>query len=229
VISDEVARLAAGVDGVADAVQRDLFRVALIHTLKIAGRRDFTAPSVIEAFRRRVAQVATAAAALPREGPRPSFHIRGADTLPVDDSAARLVVTSPPYKDLDVEYGLLQIQRPAAGRSKRSLAVWALLGVPPVAKTVLCGGRGDAYDERIRPAMAEIRRVLADGCPAFFWIGFKTGGDKEGFLAALAAAGLKPVHLVAVGLSRDRVASSRSTHHGRDTGMLAKDYLIVCE
>ncbi len=228
-ISDEVARLAAGVDGVADAAQKDLFRVALIHTLKIAGRRDFTAPSVVEAFRRRVAQVAAAAAALPREGPPPLFHLRGADSLPVEDRAARLVVTSPPYKDLDVEYGLLQIQRPAAGRSKRSQAIWAILGVPPVAKTVLCGGRGDAYDERIRPAMAEIRRVLADGCPAFFWIGFKTGRDKEGFLASLTAARLAPRHVIGVGLGRDRVASSRSTHHGRDTGMLARDYLIVCE
>lgn len=230
VVSDEVARIAAGIDGVADAAQKDLFRVALIHVLKIAGRRDFAAESVIDGFRRRVGQVAAAAAALPRDLPRPSFRLGSAHALPeVDGGAARLVVTSPPYKDLDVEYGLLQIQRPAAGRSKRSRVISALLGVEPVAKTVLCGGRGEAYDERIRPAMAEIRRVLGAGCPAFFWIGFKTGRDKERFLELLAGAGLVPRHVIGVGLGRDRVASSRSTHHGRDTGMLARDYLIVCE
>src|SRR5262249_52621416 len=140
-----------------------------------------------------------------------------------------LVVTSPPYKDLDVEYGLLQIQRPAAGRSKRSQVIFALLGVEAVAKTVLCGGRGDAYYARIRPALAEARRVLAAGAPAFFWIGFKDVADREAFLACLDDAELTPRHVVSVGLGRDRVASSRSTHHGRDTGMLTGDCLIVCE
>jgi len=230
IISEEVARIAAGIDAVEDGAQADLFRVALIHTLKIAGRRDFRAASVMEALRRRVMQVAGAAAALPREGYRPSFRVGTAEEIrEVVAGEARLVVTSPPYKDLDVEYGLLQIQRPAAGRSKRSQVISALLRLPPVAKVLLCGGRGDVYYEKIRPAMAEIRRVLGEGCPAFFWIGFKTGRDRETFLAELTAARLIPRHVVGVGLGRDRVASSRSTHHGRETGMLARYYLIVCE
>src|SRR5262249_52847173 len=116
VISDEVAGLAAGIDGVSDGAVKDLLRVALIHVLKIAGRRDFAAPSVVEAFRRRVGQVADAASALPQDAPRPSFRLGSAEEIrEVGDGEARLVVTSPPYKDLDVEYGLLQIQRPAAG------------------------------------------------------------------------------------------------------------------
>ena len=204
--------------------------MALIHTLKVAGRRDFAGPSVVPGFRRHAGRMAVAAAALPRTGPRPEFRLAPAHALAeVADGAADLVVTSPPYKDLDVEYGLLQIQRPSLRRSKRSCAIFALLGTPVLPKTMLCGGRGSSYDQRIRPALAEIRRVLRPSAPAFFWIGFKTVADRDRLLASLVAVGLTPRHLVPVGLSRDRVASSRSTHHGRETGMLARDYLIACE
>jgi DNA methylase len=142
--------------------------------------------------------------------------------------AARLVVTSPPYKDLDVEYGLLQIQRRDLGKSKRSRVIWNLLGAPVQSKIELCGGRGATYWSRLAPALREIRRVLAPGAPAFFWTGFKTDGDRDAFVARLAEAGLPARHLVPVSLSSDRVASSRSTHHGRATGMMARDYLIGC-
>src|SRR5262249_16769172 len=141
--------------------------------------------------------------------------------------AARLVVTSPPYKDLDVEYGLIQLQRPHLNRSKRSRVIWALLGIEPVAKNALCGGRGATYWGQLEPAFAEIRPLLARGAPAFFWIGFKTDADRDGFVARLDAAGLPVAEMIPVGLSHDRVASSRSTHHGRATGMLASDYLII--
>jgi hypothetical protein len=165
---------------------------------------------------------------LPPSAPRPRFHHGPGHALPgVAQSAARLVVTSPPYKDLDVEYGLIQLQRRALQRSKRSRVIWSLLGVPPVAKTVLCGGRGEGYWSQLEPTLREIRRVLAPGAPAFFWIGFKTGADRDGFCGRLEDAGLRVTAMIPVGLSHDRVASSRSTHHGRPTGMLAKDVLIV--
>jgi hypothetical protein len=228
-IADELARLAAGLDGLAEGPPRDLLRVALIHAVKIAGRRDFTGASLIPLFRRRVGTILAGLAELPAAGPRPRFRTGSSAALPeVDDGAARLVVTSPPYKDLDVEYGLIQIQRRHLRKSKRSQVIWALLGVPPLPKAELCGGRGASYWARLGPALREIRRVLAPGAPAFFWIGFKTPDDREAFVAALDAAGLAPAELVPVGLSADRVASSRSTHHGRATGMLAEDFLIVC-
>ena len=229
-ISEEIAMLVAGIDAAPPGPPADLLRVALVHTLKIAGRRDFDAASILPAFRRRAGQIARAADALPREGPTPSFRLGSAHDLPeVEDGSARLVVTSPPYKDLDVEYGLLQIQRRALKRSKRSRAIFALLGAEPLPKAVLCGGRGAVYHERIRPALAEIRRILEPSATAFFWIGFKTYEDRQIFVGTLEDVGLAPRHLVAVGLGRDRVASSRSTHHGRDTGMLARDYLICCD
>jgi DNA methylase len=229
-ISEEIDRLAGGIAAALPDPALDLVTVALLHTIKVAGRRDFAAPSIVPGFRRHAERMAAAAAALPLSGPRPEFRLAPAhDLAGVADAAADLVVTSPPYKDLDVEYGLLQIQRPQVGRSKRSNAMFALLGTPVLPKLVLCGGRGSVYDRRIRPALAEIRRVLRPSAPAFFWIGFKTVDDRERLLTALVEVGLRPRHLVPVGLSRDRVASSRSTHHGRDTGMLARDYLVCCE
>jgi hypothetical protein len=175
-----------------------------------------------------VAHILDGLRALPTDGPRPRFHHGPGHALPgVEPGAARLVVTSPPYKDLDVEYGLIQLQRRALRRSKRSRVIWSLLGVAPVAKAVLCGGRGEGYWSHLEPTLREIRRVLAPGAPAFFWIGFKTAADRDGFCARLETAGLRVAALIPVELSHDRVASSRSTHHGRQTGMLAKDVLII--
>jgi hypothetical protein len=223
-IARELARLAAATDGL-PAELRDLFRVVIIHTLKIAGRRDFDDASILPTFERRARQVIRAAAALP-DGPRPAIVCRSNHDLG-DIGRAALVVTSPPYKDLDVEYGLLQIQRPALSRSKRSRAIWRLLGEPEIPKKTLCGGAGDAYFAALAPALAEVRRVLRRGAPAFFWTGFKTPDDRRRFERHLAVARLRLHGVVEVGLGRDRVASSRSTHHGRATGMLARDYLFV--
>jgi hypothetical protein len=46
-IADELARLAGGLDAVEDVAARDLLSVALVHAVKIAGRRDFTGTSVL--------------------------------------------------------------------------------------------------------------------------------------------------------------------------------------
>jgi hypothetical protein len=226
-IAGEVARLAAGTDD-APPPERDLLRVALVHAVRMSGRRDFDGESIVPLFRRRVEQIARGLEEIPRSAPRPRFRVGSCSSMPeLEDGAARLVVTSPPYKDLDVEYGLVQIQRPHLGRSKRSRLIWALLGEAPMPKNELCGGRGDAYFARLIGNLAEIRRVLGAGAPAFFWTGFKTTSDRDRFVAALAEAGLPVTRLIPARLSRDRVASSRSDHHGRPTNMLAQDYLIV--
>lgn len=228
-VADEIERLAAGLALLPVAPPRDLLCVALIYAIRIAGRRDFSAGSLLPIFRRRINVIVDAVAELPMGGSRPRFRTGWSNALPeVPSGAAALVVTSPPYKDLDVEYGLIQLQRPRLGISKRSRVVFALLGAPPMTKTALCGGRGSMYWNQLAPALAEIRRMLAPGAPAFFWIGFKTPDDRDAFVAHTAAAGLPAAHLIPVELGSDRVASSRSTHHGRATGMLAEDYLIAC-
>ncbi len=225
-IADEVARLAGGI--AAGGAIGDLLTLSLIHTVKLAGRRDFAAPSIVPLFERKAQQAARAVAALPRQDPRPSIACRSNHTLDLPGAAAQLVVTSPPYKDLDVEYALLQLQRPALGRSKRSSIVWRLLGAQPISKKALCGGAGGTYWRNLAPSLAETRRVLAGGAPAFFWTGFKTDEDRLAFQRHLAAAALPVALAIPVTLGRDRVASSRSTHHGRATGMLARDWLFAC-
>jgi len=220
-IAADLARLAAATDDLSPPF-RDLFRVVLIHTAKIAGRRDFTDKSVLPTFRRRATQVIRAVAALP-DGPRP--HIACRSNHDLDSPPAALVITSPPYKDLDVEYGLIQIQRP--GRSKRSQLIWRLLTEPEVPKRTLCGSSGDAYWSSLAPSLAATRRAVLRDSPAFFWTGFKKPDDRREFERHLTAAGFRLHAAIEVGLGRDRVASSRSTHHGRSTGMLARDYLFV--
>ena len=228
-LAAEIARLVAGIDAATDDAVRDLLRVALIHALKVAGRREFDDVSVAPLFRRRVERILDGLEALPRDVEPPRFRQGPCAAMPeLTDGAARLVVTSPPYKDLDVEYGLLQIQRPRLGRSKRSRAISALIGEPARPKSFFTGGRGGSYWEGLAPSLREIRRVLAPGAAAFFWTGFKTDADRERFVAELAAAALPAQHLIAAALSRDRVASSRSDHHRRPTGMMSRDWLIAC-
>jgi hypothetical protein len=227
-IADEIARLAGGIAGVGSSGVGDLLTLALINAVKLAGRRDFTAPSIVPLFQRKALQAARAVAALPDREPRPQIACRSNHSLELSAGSARLVVTSPPYKDLDVEYALLQLQRPALGKSKRSKIVWRLLGAPPISKKALCGGAGGTYWRHLAPSLAEIRRVLAVRSYAFFWTGFKTDEDRRAFEQHLGAAAMPVALAIPVTLGRDRVASSRSTHHGRPTGMLARDWLFGC-
>src|SRR5688572_28138305 len=56
-LAAEVARLAAGTDAAVDPAVRDLLRVALIHAIRMAGRRDFDGESIAPLFRRRVEKI----------------------------------------------------------------------------------------------------------------------------------------------------------------------------
>jgi SAM-dependent methyltransferase len=227
-VADEIERLAAGLDRVPAGAVRDLLTVSLIHAVKLAGRRDFDDESIVPLFRRKAEASLRAVLSLPEDGPRPRVEHGSNHEIPsVATGAAALVVTSPPYKDLDVEYGLLQIQRPTLGRSKRSQVIWRLLGREAVPKKTLCGGAGEAYWPTLDRSLAEIVRLLAPRAAAFFWTGFKTEDDQRRFEERLAAAGLDLVLTIPAVLSRDRVASSRSTHHGRPTGMLSRDVLFA--
>jgi hypothetical protein len=126
-----------------------------------------------------------------------------------------------------VEYGLIQLQRRKIGKSKRSDAIWRVLGVTQIPKTDLCGGRGDSYWEAFSQSVKEFKRILKDQRLGFFWIGFKNQDDQDTFCGLLENHHLAIEHMIQVRLGDDRVASSRSTHHGRETGMMKRDYLIV--
>ncbi len=222
--------------------EKDFLKLALIHTIKIIGRRDFTRNvndaqkilfdevpmhTALPLFEGKVKKMLTGIAEIPKTAPRPKFFCASNHHMKLENQCVDLIVTSPPYKDLDVEYGLIQLQRPKLKRSKRSKAIWKILGVKAVAKDKLCGERGGSYWKHLTGSLTECHRVMKKKHLAFFWIGFKTESDQETFCSFLNDYGLRVEYMIPVRLGDDRVASSRSTHHGRDTGMMARDYLIV--
>jgi len=222
--------------------EKDFLKLALIHTVKIIGRRDFTRNvniaqktlfdevpmhTALPLFEGKVNKMLTEIAEIPKTAPRPKFFCASNHHMKLGDQCVDLIVTSPPYKDLDVEYGLIQLQRRELNRSKRSEAIWRILGVKAVAKDRLCGESGDSYWKNLAGSLIECHRVMKKKHLAFFWIGFKTEYDQENFCSILQDHQFRVEHMIPVRLGDDRVASSRSTHHGRDTGMMERDYLIV--
>lgn len=158
---------------------------------------------------------------------QPVFVLGSNHDVDIEDSSVDLIITSPPYKDLDVEYMQIQIQRPEEHRSKRSDVIARLLGIPLVDKQMLCGCRNASYWDNLVPSLRETSRTLKEGHLAFFWIGFKTAEDKEIFESTLEAEGFHNLAGIPVRLSNDRAASSRSTHHGRNTNMMQLDFLFM--
>ncbi len=225
--ADEAEALAWGVDTLPEAY-RDFFRLALIHCLKILGRRDFRGASVLPAFAQRSQRMIRANSTLPPGvAHRPALNLGSSHVTRLRDGEVELILTSPPYKDVDVEYMALQLQRPRLHRSKRSQVIARVLDVEPLDPELLCGGRGEVYWRNLGPSIAEARRVIADGRPAFWWAGFRRADDQERFMGLLEGSGFSPVEAIGVKLSHNRAASSRSTHHQRPTGMLQKDVLFV--
>jgi len=222
--------------------EKEFLKLALVHTIKIIGRRDFTrkvnieqrplfdeAPmqTALHLFEGKVKKMLSEIAEIPKTAPRPKFFCANNHRMKLENQCVDLIVTSPPYKDLDVEYGLIQLQRRELNRSKRSEAIWKILGLKVIAKDKLCGERGDSYWKNLAGSLAECHRVMKKRHLAFFWIGFKTESDQETFCSSLHNHGLPVEYMIPVRLGNDRVASSRSTHHGRDTHMMERDYLIV--
>lgn len=245
----DVERLAWRVSEISEPKYRDFFLLALIHSVKILGRRDFeddgrrisqltlgsfageptmSGTSIAPLFAQKTRKMIAENSTLPAQ-PRhiPEFVLGSNHHTSVKSESVDLVVTSPPYKDLDVEYMQLQFQRPSLHRSKRSDIISKLMHAEPVDKELLCGGKGDSYWENLRPSLAETRRILKPHRPAFWWVGFGSLEDRSNFENLLREMGFELVRAIPVTLSDNRAASSRSTHHGRDTGMMKGDYLFV--
>ena len=259
-------QIAEAIWEIRDRRHREFFLVALIHALKILGRRDYDEGAITEdgddgngkkgngknkeepsalalfeyeapeqiasMFMRKARRMIEELQSLPSK-PSSSIQIvarSNHDMREVGNGESDLIVTSPPYKDLDVEYALLQFQRRSLNRSKRTTVIERILRLEkPPTKNALCGEKGEAYWDNIRPTFSECARIARKDSYAFFWTGFKTQDDHDGFVRELEVAGFRLVENMAVTLGNDRVASSRSTHHDRDTGMLAKDYLIITQ
>ena len=212
------------------------FELALIHAIKIVGRRDFEErknwrdASIIPIFVRKAEKMIREISSLPIN-PKyvPIFRLASNHETELESNSVDLIVTSPPYKDKDVEYQQIQIQRRTLHRSKRSNIISAILGTTPLPKSTLCGGKGVDYWENSQKSLQECYRVLKPHKLAFYWTGFKNSTDLKTYERLLTSVGFELITTFQVKLSDDRAASSRSTHHNRATGMMSHDYLFVVE
>ncbi|MFX0209222.1 MAG: DNA methyltransferase [Candidatus Hodarchaeota archaeon] len=213
---------------------RQFFELALIHSIKIVGRRDFEfkknwkKASILPIFERKARKMIREISSLPKN-PKfiPVFKLASNNQVELERNSVDLIVTSPPYKDKDVEYQQIQIQRRTLHRSKRSNVISAILGTLPLHKNTLCGGSGANYWENSLKSLKECHRVLKLHKFAFYWTGFKNSADLRHFEKQLDLVGFDLLTTIQVKLSDDRVASGRSTHHGRSTGMMSHDYLFI--
>lgn len=215
---------------------KHFFELALIHAIKIVGRRDFElkknweTASLIPIFIRKANKMIKEISTLPKSPQTvPRFVLGSNHQIELENASVDLIITSPPYKDKDVEYQKLQIQRRSLQRSKRSNVISAILGTPPLPKKVLCGGSGENYWGNNLKSLSECFRVLKPNKHAFIWTGFKSSSDLRHFQDLLVTLGFTLLTTIQVQLSNDRAASSRSTHHGRKTGMMSQDTLFVTQ
>ncbi|MHA1227421.1 MAG: DNA methyltransferase [Candidatus Hodarchaeales archaeon] len=232
-ISDEIEKLNT-LSSVLETPSQEFFKLALIHSIKIIGRRDFEQrknnKSLLPTFKRKCQKMIKSIATIPKK-PRfyPEFILGSNFKTKLRDNSVDLVVTSPPYKDKDIEYQELQIQRRSLNRSLRTHIISRILNTEPLTKTDLnwSGNKGKNYWENNEKSLKECHRVLKDKKLAFFWTGFKQEEDKTQYLEQLIGCGFTIVATIPVKLSNNRTASSRSTHHNRKTGMMNQDFLFI--
>ncbi len=215
---------------------KHFFELALIHSIKIVGRRDFESKknwetaSIIPIFTRKAKKMIREISSL-KNNPRfvPQFILASNHQIELENASVDIIITSPPYKDKDVEYQQIQIQRRTLRRSKRSNVISTILGESPLPKKSLCGGSGLNYWENSLKSLQECYRVLKPLKYAFFWVGFKDTTDLLKFDLQLSDIGFDLISSIRVKLSDDRAASGRSTRHGRTTGMMSHDYLFIAK
>ncbi|MHA1974581.1 MAG: DNA methyltransferase [Candidatus Hodarchaeales archaeon] len=234
-ISDEIEKLFTLISLLDPPIQ-GFFKLALIHSIKIIGRRDFeerkNKDSILPTFQRKSQKMIKNMMDLPKcPDYQPEFRLGTNFKTKMSDKSVDLIITSPPYKDKDIEYQELQIQRRSLNRSLRSHLISRILDVEPLSKRELnwSGNKGNVYWENHSKSLIECYRVLKDGKMAFFWTGFKKKQDKINYLEQLTNHGFELLATVPVRLSNNRGASSRSTHHNKSTGMMSQDFLFITE
>ena len=154
--------------------------------------------------------------------------------MPLRNGTADLIITSPPYPSVDVEYNLIQLQRRDLRRCYRSdlpqrisQSVLNLPGSPK--KKDLCNGGVDSDDYWLnsKRSLLEMKRVMKKTALCILYIGFKGEADQEKYEKLLKGTGLKIVKSYPVELGKERVASSRGIYHGKETKMMKADVLYV--
>jgi len=217
---------------------KNFFNLALIHTIKIIGRRDFIMSTensdtyVFKLFYQKCHKMIQGMEKLPTNVPYlPEYYLDSNFKTHLLDNSVDCIITSPPYKDKDVEYQELQIQRRSINRSKRTHVISRILGNSPLPKRVLTWGgeNGNIYWKNSLKSIHECYRVLKTKKFSFFWTGFKSKVDRDRYLNQLVDSGFNLIKIIPAKLSHDRAASSRSTHHLRPTKMMQQDFLCIIQ
>ena len=154
--------------------------------------------------------------------------------MAIKSNSADLIITSPPYPGVDVEYNLIQLQRRDLKRCYRSDLAQRIAELiiknkkSPVKKNLCLGGiDSDDYWQNSYLSLKEVNRVLKPHRLCFLYIGFKSNEEKEHYESLIEKAGLELIDWHRVNLGKERVASSRGLHHGRETKMMKSDGLYV--
>ncbi|MHA1213629.1 MAG: hypothetical protein ACTSSH_14375, partial [Candidatus Heimdallarchaeota archaeon] len=218
--------------------QQSFFRLALIHVTKIIGRRDFELRnnwkniSFTPIFIRKCNKMINAVSSLPKDSKYlPEFRIGSNHEMKIPDEEVDLIITSPPYLDVDVEYQKLQLQRRSLKKSKRSDIISQILETEPLPSSVLCwkGEKGEKYWRNLENSLIECYRVLKTKRYLCLWTGFKKQEDEKRILSLFNDLNVALLKTIPIKLSSNRAASSRSTHHERKTGMMKEDYLFLLQ
>ncbi len=215
---------------------QDFFSVALIHVTKLIGRRDFEERenwqhlSMISMFTRKCNKMIDAVSSLPHSVQFPPiFHLGSNHDMGVPEHSIDFILTSPPYLEVDVEYQQIQIQRRSLRKTKRSDFINKLLGTQPLPKKELCwtGQGGNFYWSNLERSLNGSYRILKPNRCLCLWTGFKKKEDQRKLIATIKKVHFNLLEVIAIPLSNNRAASSRSTHHKRNTRMLKQDSIYI--
>ncbi len=221
-----------------DPQLQSFFALALIHVAKIVGRRDFEQRnnwktlSLTPIFIRKCKKMMNAVCTIPKKSKYlPEFRLGSNHEMEIPNEKVNLIITSPPYLDVDVEYQKLQLQRRSINKSKRTEIISQLLETKPLSNTELCwkGENGELYWRNLHKSLTECHRVLKNTGYFCLWTGFKNQEDEKRLLTLFNELNFALLETIPIKLSSNRAASSRSTHHKRNTGMLKKDYLFILQ
>jgi DNA modification methylase len=221
-----------------DSELKSFFELALIHVTKIVGRRDFEQRnnwkniSLTPIFIRKCKKMMNAVSSLPKKSEYlPEFRLGSNHKMEIPDEKVDLIITSPPYLGVDVEYQKIQLQRRSMNKSKRTEIISNILEAVALSNNELCwkGENGAVYWRNLDKSLAECYRVLKETGYFCLWTGFKDQEDEKRLFSLFNELNFVLLETIPIKLSSNRAASSRSTHHKRNTGMLKKDYLFILQ
>lgn len=154
--------------------------------------------------------------------------------IPMKNSTVKIIITSPPYPGVDIEYNLIQLQRRDLNRCYRSDIAQRMSEIvincpySPTKRNLSRGGvETDDYWVNAEMSLLEMSRVLKKDGLCFLYIGFKENKHRLQYEKMIKSSGFSIEETYDVELGNERVASSRGTFHGRDTNMMKSDILYV--